>query len=59
MQEKVKNFFEFGKIVDTPGVVVTQQFAPKPERSSSFVEAQCIASLPPSVSPKTKSDTLF
>ena len=30
MQEKVKIFFEFGKIVDTPGVVVTQHFASKP-----------------------------
>ena len=59
MQEKVKIFFEFGKIVDTRGIVVTQQFAPKPERWSSVVETQCIASLPPSVSPKTKSDTLF
>ena len=50
MQEKVKNFFEFGKIVDTRGIVVTQQFAPKPERWSSVVETQCIASLTPSVS---------
>ena len=49
MQEMVKFFFECGEIVNTRGVVVTQQFAPKPQRWTFAVETQCIASLQPSM----------
>ena len=49
MQEMVIFFFGCGEIVNTRGVVVMQQFAPKPERWSFAVETQCIASLPSSV----------
>ena len=49
MQEMVIIFFDCGEIVDARGVVVTQQFAPKPERWTFVVETQCIASLPSSM----------